>query len=198
MLGTLGPPPGAAFGAAVDPKLPPGRFGGSRQIQKAPEGISKRFGPHFRGARSSKRDPARFRKLQKGSRQIRLLHFPATDPPKGWGFRALNQPTRMLDSNWGPGPPKMAKAGFRKFPGPLSAPPWIPKAPFEGITGGYLSGGYKPPLRRTAICSGRFCLEPPWIPKVHFWRSWNPSGRLRQWWSGTFPRRVPPKAFGRM
>ena len=56
-----------------------------------------------------------------------MLHFPATDPPKGWGFRALNQPTRMLDSNWGPGPPKMAKAGFRKFPGPLSAPPWIPK-----------------------------------------------------------------------
>ena len=127
-----------------------------------------------------------------------VLHFCATDPPEGWGFRPLNQATRMLDSNWGPGPSKMAKGGFRKFPGPLSAPPWIPKAPFEGITGGYLSGGYKPPLRRTAICSGRFCLEPPWVPKVHFWRSWNPSGRLRQWWPGTFPRRVPPKAFGRM
>ncbi len=100
---------------------------GSRQIRKAPKGIPSDSESSERDCKTLWAPLSGGPKLRKGSRQIRLLHFPATDPPKGWGFRALNQPTRMLDSNWGPGPPKMAKAGFRKFPGPLSAPPWIPK-----------------------------------------------------------------------
>ena len=87
--------------------------------------------------------PGRFGGSQNAPRQIRLLHFSATDPPKGWGFRGLNPPTRLAGSNWG-----------------------------------FLNIGYKPILRRTAICSGRFCLEPwgrppgplpapPWAPKAH-------------------------------
>ena len=53
------------------------------------------------------------------SGRVRVLQISATDPPKRWGFRGLNPPTRSLDSNGGPGPPGIAKGGFRKPPLPI-------------------------------------------------------------------------------
>ena len=84
----------------------------------------------------------------------------ATDPPKRWGFWGLNPPTRVAHSNGGPGPPGIAKGGFRTPPLPIWSPPWAPRStpgcalcsrgPPGGLPGGFGCCSFPPRTPRNA------------------------------------------------